>query len=173
MSLIRFRLSAPVAHLSSSESSLSSLVGTDLLPLFLALGHPDRLTERDREVRHSIHQHKALWWSRQRRRRRAPTFYVKHSSQWCVLIRHSLELDTWGTDTLSVSRLKPPSVTLTCIHWVCGHRVHPATCCHTAAGLAAYSWMSSWEETSNKYNTISTISSLLTFINHNGRLTTT
>lgn len=40
---------ATVAHLNSSESSLSSLVGVHLTPPFLARGHPDRLAERDRE----------------------------------------------------------------------------------------------------------------------------
>lgn len=33
------------SHLSSSESSLSSLVGVALTPLFLARGQPDRLRE--------------------------------------------------------------------------------------------------------------------------------
>lgn len=33
------------SHLNNSESSLSSLVGVVLTPLFLARGHPDRLPE--------------------------------------------------------------------------------------------------------------------------------
>lgn len=118
-------------YLSNSESSLSSLVGVDLTPLFLARGHPDRLGEKmtaplsfhhwpePKNTKHheNINMH-IYWESRQwqnercyrDRTTRSPlncmTSYLKHCRVCFVFVSCSCQMlwglhDVWASGLLS------------------------------------------------------------------------